>query len=261
MKDTVKVIMSLKELLDKVVAHVSTIEEHNAKLCEALQSLLNEDDIKELPAYELLKMTYSPYLTYATAPSVKLATSGTTETLYDPLHAPPSARYGSGKKTVAINTKRPIVATPSASEVTHYSNDMPDMDSCLLGGPGLSNKSKPKPTPIVSEPVKPKPTVIASEPVKTKIKIQAKADESVYRVEIQGKNYLRYNEYLYDENNKRAGSVSDFKLGMTTEQVELEPIPDCPDYYMCDTTVYILVNNEIAQAVGTYENDEIALWS
>ncbi len=101
-----------KSLFDKFVKHVDAVEESNRTLREALRSLLNEDDIKELPAYTLLKMTYSPYLDGATSSNLTLTLTSTpnatssSSSSFDPLHAPPSARYGSKKSN--DNIKRPI---------------------------------------------------------------------------------------------------------------------------------------------------------
>jgi hypothetical protein len=242
--------------------------------------LLNEDDIKELPAYTLLKMTYSPYLTLAVdSSSTSFSTSFLTSTsvssskdLYDPLHAPPSARYGSGGKKANDNIRRPIVLPTEAvtashdEETGHYSSQMPDMNSCLLGGP---SSTKPKP---LLKPKTPAAAPVSAVAVAEPIKIQAKQDETIYRVEIQGKNYLRYNDCLYDEVTKiRAGKLADFKLGSSAPPLTLEQVPDFPNYYQCGEseaesggegrTIYIIINGEIAQAVGTYENGDIALWS
>ena len=94
------------------------------------------------------------------------------------------------------------------------------------------------------------------------VNIKPKSTETVYRVEIQGKNYLRYNDFLYDETTKmRAGKLSDFKLGTSSEPQELSPIKDFPNYYLGPESVaYILINGELAQAVGTYENGDLASW-
>ena len=240
-----------KSLFEKLTKHTETLEESNRVLRDALKSLLNEDDIKELPAYTLLKMTYSPYLDESvTAVSSVVKEKQVQKDIYDPLHAPPSSRYGSKKSSAssassAVDIKRPLaMATPvhvspvKTEESTHYSSQMPDMNSCLLSKPAV------KPVVKQSSDIKPKST------------------ETVYRVEIQGKNYLRYNDFLYDETTKmRAGKLSDFKLGTTTDPQELSPIKDFPNYYLGQESVaYILINGDVAQAVGTYENGDLALW-
>ncbi len=246
-----------KALFDSLGKYAEDLETSNRALREGLHSMLHEDDIKELPAYELLKMTYMPLLQQQTesVPESKTA-SPVTKELFDPLHAPPSARYGSKKPS-----QRPLAIRdePAAAEPEHhYSTQMPDLDSCLLGTPAKAKISvKPKTAPAETSPAQVK---LAPEA----LKIQPKPDEKVYRVEIQGKNYLRYNDGLYDaETRLRAGKLADFKLGAATDApVELEPLTDFPGYYSGgENMVYVLVNGEVAQAVGTFEDGDLALWS
>jgi hypothetical protein len=226
-----------KALFDKLSKYSDELEAENKTLREAINALLNEDDVKELPAYKLLQMTYGHLVSTSKVkikaqsevkaqPEVKAKAQ-----LYDPLHAPPSARYGSKKLSLPsppqTDFKRPLAVK---QEESHYSSQMPDLNSCLLTVP------KPKITP--------------------------KKDETVYRVEIQGKNYLRFNDSLYDAITRvLAGKLADFKLGSLTEPVALEPMADFPGYYSFNDTVYILVNDEIAQAVGTISDGDLAIWS
>ncbi len=267
---------AFKDLVEKITRHADSIEEHNLVLKQALHDLLNEDDVKELPAYELLKKTYTPYLTEVEVTQTKKVSSAprasggsssgtaTSSTVFtDPLHAPPSARRlggsGGGLKKVEINPRRPIVGVPlehqpsakeAEPETNHYSDQMPNMDFCLLGGPPAGAPAKSTKPPASRE--------------KATIKLVPKEGETVYKVEIQGKHYLRYNDNLYNIDTKqRAGAISDFKLGQDNPPVELETLTDYPGYYVSDgnETVYILVNGEIAQAVGTYTDGELALWS
>ncbi len=261
---------SFKELFDGVSKYVDGLTLQNQTLRQALSDLLNEDDIKELPSYALLSMTYKTYLekTNLTEDStinpkqVRAASNPS----YDPLHAPPSARFGASKKTPAVNPRRPLVGVTSMAESldaaapeeknqesTHYSSTMPDMDSCLLGAP---------------VPAKPKVSVKAKETKSLKqepLKVSPKDTETVYRVEIKGRTYLRYNSHFYDEETKmRVGDITEFKLGVESEPVELTELADYPGYYGDGTgegTIYILLNGEVAQAVGTLSSDELALWS
>jgi hypothetical protein len=281
---------AFKDLIEKITRHAESIEEHNMILKQALHDLLNEDDVKELPAYTLLKMTYSPYLTDVSVASASTSkaktssssTSTSTSTLgsgsvfTDPLHAPPSARrIGGGTKPLAnvkvkveVNPRRPIVGIPlehqtqthihthveADTDTNHYSDQMPNMDFCLLGAAPAKSKVKVK--------VKEEEVEHVTKP--DTIKLVPKEGETVYKVEIQGKHYLRYNDNLYNiETKHREGAISDFKLGQASPAVELETISDYPGYYVSDGTdnVYILVNGEIAQAVGTYTDGELALWS
>jgi hypothetical protein len=268
-----------KALFDKFVKHSDAVEENNRTLRDALRSLLNEDDIKELPAYTLLKMTYSPYLdggapTPGSSNSNSTSSNSSSSSSFDPLHAPPSARYGAKKSSdnvkrpiaSATTTEKKIVSEQTEQPESHFSSQMPDMNSCLLGGSKPSVKpvikSKVAGTPAASvAPVKAEPTKVVPVPV------SPKSEDKIYRVEIQGKQYLLYNEDLYDaETRIRTGKISDIKFA-TTDPVELSPIPDFPNYYNGPEdeegvqTVYILINGEIAQAVGTYEQGEVGLWT
>jgi hypothetical protein len=282
---------AFKDLIEKITRHAESIEEHNMILKKALYDLLNEDDVKELPAYTLLKMTYSPYLTDVSVASASTSalgqskaktSSSSTSTLgsgsgsvfTDPLHAPPSARrLGGSTKPLAkveVNPRRPIVGIPlehqtqthththvdADTDTNHYSDQMPNMDFCLLGAAPAKSKVKVK--------VKVKEEDYTTTTKPDTIKLVPKEGETVYKVEIQGKHYLRYNDNLYNiETKHREGAISDFKLGQASPAVELETIADYPGYYVSDGTdnVYILVNGEIAQAVGTYTDSELALWS
>jgi hypothetical protein len=282
---------SFKALLDNLTKHVDGLEAENKNLRQALHDLLNEDDIKELPAYELLSMTYKPFL--QGGPPAKPTAAGVPA--YDPLHAPPSARFGSGtgsKTPSKANPRRPLVGVTSMAESlaqtdsaltltlteTHYSSTMPDLDSCLLGAPPKTKvavKVKDKVKDKAADTVKEVDTVKAVDKPREKkqepLKISPKESETIYRVEIQGQNYLRYNTYLYDETTKlRVGDISDFKLGSNaTTDVELTEIADYPGYYTGSEptteegkSVYILLNGEIAQAVGTLSpEDELELWA
>ena len=267
---------AFKDLVDQLTTYAESIEEQNVVLKQALRDLLNEDDIKELPAYQLLKNTYEPYLATADvsaslskskSKSKSKANASATATppavFTDPLHAPPGARFSS-KNKASENIRRPIIygATNSATEDSkpsssdHYSDQMPDMDSCLLGAPPPKTKAPP-----------PKINAASSTSLTTKreIRVSPKEGEAVYQVEIQGKKYLRYNDNFYDvESKQRVKTIAELKLGQTESPIELEPVPEYPDYYWSQAnsdTAYILVNGEIAQAVGTYENGELALWS
>ena len=290
---------AFKDLIEKITRHSDSIEEHNIILKQALHDLLNEDDVKELPAYTLLKMTYSPYLTDVPAqsqskskgPSSNLNSSShshsnstnltSTSVFTDPLHAPPSARrMGGGSKVkvkVDVNPRRPIVGVPlehqthveSDTDTNHYSDQMPNMDFCLLGAPPVKSKLQPVKDQVqvkdqVKVQVKDQDQEDQDQTKAATIKLVPKVGETVYKVEIQGKPYLRYNDNLYNiETKHREGTISDFKLGQASPVVELETIAGYPDYYASDGTdnVYILVNGEIAQAVGTYADGELALWS
>jgi hypothetical protein len=248
---------AFKDLLDKFFKSAESLTEQNSVLKQALRDLLNEDDIKELPAYELIKNTYEPFLTdtvTSAAPTVaKSKTTAGSGVFTDPLHAPPGARFNSGSKSkIKLNVRRPIAvkepepaSEPVATAAEHYSDQMPDMDSCLLAAAPVKTKSK------------------SSALTAREIKIAPKQGETVYQVEIQGKKYLRYHDNFYDADTKKRVTNS-FKLGQAEAPVELEPVPDYEDYYWSagkSDTVYTLVNGEIAQAVGTYENGELALWS
>ncbi len=256
---------AFKDLVEQCANYTESIEEQNGVLKQALRDLLNEDDIKELPAYQLLKNTYEPFLATSTvtvtsakgkgkAKDAATTAAGGSGVFTDPLHAPPGARFSS-KSKVSENIRRPILSSteghnPPVAE--HYSDQMPDMDSCLLGAPPPKTKV-PTPTPV--------PSSVA----KREIRVSPKEGEAVYQVEIQGKKYLRYNDNFYDvESKQRVKTISELKLGQTESPIELEPVPDYQDYYWSKSssdTAYILVNGEIAQAVGTYENGELALWS
>jgi len=265
---------AFKDLVDQLTTYAESIEEQNVVLKQALRDLLNEDDIKELPAYQLLKNTYEPYLATADVSSsltkskskskANAAATATPPAVFtDPLHAPPGARFSS-KSKASENIRRPIIsgATNSATEDSkpsssdHYSDQMPDMDSCLLGAP--PPKTKAPPTTLAA-------TSKTSLTTKREIRVSPKEGEAVYQVEIQGKKYLRYNDNFYDvESKQRVKTIAELKLGQTESPIELEPVPEYPDYYWSQAnsdTAYILVNGEIAQAVGTYENGELALWS
>lgn len=268
----------LKTLITPLVKHIEAIEEHNETLKNALNDLLEEEDVKLIPGYQLLKNTYQSYLNHDELPS--LVNDKTDPLLgYDPIHAPPNVRRK--KKSTAITpslteTKskpRPKIQPqpklkpqPGPQRKSNFSSSMPDLDECMLG------ETVKKPQIHNIQNIQNNQTEETDE-----IEIVTDKNIGIYFAEIQGKQYYLYDSYLYDTTTLiRAGQLTSagFKIGQkmvkfTTKPVGLESesiSDDFPDFYpdLEDKNIYKIIkldkDTSVVQAVGSIENGECALW-
>ena len=277
-----------KQTTNELIKYVEGLEAELQYVREGMASLLNEEDVTSLPSYTLLKHSYDEYL--QGLPEDKKVGSGKSEEvmeeLYDPMYMPPKMRSHNKKVNVALRRKiaegkDQIKAKPKASpKVAQKANSnagsvsgsedvplqrfatkyQPDFSEMMLGD-DLKPEPTKRPTP---KPTTPKPAA----------SITVRAEGTVYKVEIQGKLYLRNKNYLYDaETKKRVGTIgSGFKLGSgsgssngvtITKTVTLRKMQDIEGgYYTDGSQVYNCINDTVAQAVGelTPEGD-LALWT
>lgn len=274
-----------KQAYKSVIKYTEELERKNLLLIQTIKDILNEDDIKELPAYTLLYRTYSQILTG------ELKQQETSEKspseIYDPLHAPPNAR---GKKQslaqrmgYETDSKTPILKsepefkiqtqtqnqTQIEPQVKHYSSQTLNVDVCLLTNTAQKPKVQMlKKTPQVED-IKAKAKAKPRE-----IKIQSKPDEHIYKIEIEGIIYLKHENYLYDiATRKRVANIENnyFKfinkekiIGEHSSIIKLNKVDGFSEYYSTEVnngTVYILLNGSIAQSVGEFNEGEIELWA
>lgn len=232
-----ELLKQIKTLITPLTKHIEELETHNKALKNALSDLLEEEDVKLIPGYELLKTTYETYLN----DDVSLIKAKNDPMLgYDPLHAPPNLR----------RKKKPLIQT-SLKRPSNYSSSMPDLNECMLE----------------STPIKSKPDKIVTE-------VSPRDNEGVYIVEIQGKQYYLYDNYFYDiDSLLRIGEVTDDgftileqTIKFTTSPVDLEMVgisDDYPSFYpdITDKNIYkIIANGKVVQSVGTIENGECMIW-
>lgn len=260
MTDSLK--KKVNTLTKDIFQRIETLEDHVEYVKRGLRELFEEEDIKDIPSYDLLKATYNEYLVGKPEPRKK-STTQTNDNLYDPFFAPPSARKkakAAVKRQLASGTA-PLknTATAVSSPVTGQTSRsapsyMPDFGESLLEGMNEPKSQRTAP---------PKPKVN-----------KVKAEGKVYLVEIQGVQYLRPagDKYLYDPKTKeRMGSVENavFSIGDKTTKfesaspVQLTPVTDTEYYSTNDGKLFVRVAEEgdIFQAVGELtEEGDIGLW-
>jgi hypothetical protein len=152
---------------------------------------------------------------------------------------------------------------------------MPDLGADLLTDMSKS-KSNPKSNPKPKPNPKPNPSTnpTSSTPSRQSNptpklehnQITITAQGTVYSVEINGKQYYRYDKYLYDtETLLRIGSVEDTCFAIVgkspiliTNRVNLTSVEN--GMYKGNNTVYVQVNDNIFQAIGEIKDDAIGLW-
>lgn len=263
----------LKGLTKDIFDHVAQLEATVKYLTEGLSKLLEEDDIKGLPTYKLIHGMYSEYLTSKPPQKTDKAMQ---EELYDPLYAPPKTRKRANNKAkkelaesrfkapVKATVPAPAPASASASVPVGGSSSkpsyMPDFSESLLEGMGKPGARTPAPVPVQA--------------AARILPIKVPTDDTVYTVEINGNQYLRYGKYLYDkESQMRVGSIENGVFVIGTETVAkfndiddthtVSLVPDTSYYKDKDGKLYIRLTEEgdIYQAVGelTPEGD-IGLW-
>jgi hypothetical protein len=272
-------------MVKDLTIHIETLKAENTHIRTGLQNLLNEDDVQNVPAYELLKSVYSEYLT-APVPAVKIKTkdADNLDDQYDPLYSP----MGTRKRTNAASRKKYEATCASIAETVKnagpkrtaasvstdapsalgmavvkmhernisaksFSNDVPDFGIDLLTEMAPAQNPKPK--------SKPKSKVII---------IDVTKPNTVYRIEIQGKEYYRHDKYLYDTVTQlRVGSVEEecFVIAGksimiaddTSTRVQVQYIDG--DMYKDNTgKIYTQVNDSVYQAIGEFDGEEIGLW-
>ena len=216
-------------------------EQQIAYVKKGLKDLLEEEDLKMLPSYDLLHSVYSLYLTDA-----PIAPTSAPVTAFDPLYAP---------------SKR----TPRAASTTTTDSAL-DLNSSLLDAPAPTKTVVKIKTAAKTQPqTLPQPQPKAQ----TEVVVVDAGEDTIYKVEIQGKVYLRYAANLYDIDTKmQVGSITNdgFVIGGVTTPIvgtpRLERIND--QYWKNDErTLYVKVHSDadIYQAVGEAgDGDDIGLW-
>jgi len=255
----------LKILSKDIFDRIDELEHHVEFLKRGLIEILTEEDIKDLPSYDLIKNTYNEYL--VAKPERSQSTAHKQDELYDPLYAPPKTRkrtnkrqlanefYGIAPPAHAVLTKAAPIANAPDPASDSLPSFMPDFSQSLLEGMDKSRSSRSQP-PSVQE-----------------VKVKVKDGNPVYIVEIQGVKYLRYDKYLYDpETKNRVGSIENgvFALNGThipftsTDMLPLTPVTDTEYYRSSDGRLFIRIGdeNDIYQAVGELTADgDIGLYN
>lgn len=279
MSDTLK--NKLKALNKDLFERLDTLEGQVAHLKDGLQNLLNEEDVRDIPSYNLLYSVYSDYLTTEFKSSKKPNDRVIADQIYSPLYAPPKSRHKANtvarKKFAEASTQQvqqeqlPKTQQPSKPKPSEtYSYAVPDFSESLLDDMGSkapkASKAQTKKAPQAQ---KVAPSIATKAHLGKQIIIRPKDNEMVYQVEIKGKIYLRHEKYLYDtETQLRVGVIDDTCFNITnlepipiTSLTNIQEIEDTPYYQGDDNKVYVKVHDTIAQAVGEInDNDEIGIW-
>jgi hypothetical protein len=259
---------NLKTLTKEIFDKMDKLQLHIDHLTKGLSELLNEDDIVSLPSYQLLKSVYSEYLN--DKPEQAKTKEEKIDQMYNPLYAPStSRRKGKTKVTVGIQTPKtktapiPKQATVSIEqkESSAPPSFMPDFGESLLEAKVPTKKAS-------VGTVKVKSTVKSKTPQITEdVVVRVPEESKVFKIEINGTVYLRYDKYLYDEQSHyRVGSITNDKFSVNGSNVDIETLSlqKYNETYYSDSEnkLYMQVNPEINtyQAVGEITDNEIGLW-
>lgn len=246
---------NLKTLTKEIFDKIDKLELHIEHVKKGLSHLLDEDDVVSLPSYQLLKSVYGEYLN--DKPEKAKTKEEKIDEMYDPLYAPSTTR----RKGKAPVVKTKVQATPNVQKVKTEPKSEPQKASATpsfmpdFGESLLEAKA----------PVK-KKSISVTKPATEDIKVVA--TETVYKIEINGIVYLRYDKYLYDENTHyRVGSIINDNFIIGNEKVSIgssASIKRYNDNYFIDEEqkLYLPVNNElnVYQAVGEITDNEVGLW-
>jgi hypothetical protein len=261
---------NLKTLTKEIFDKMDKLQLHIDHLTKGLIDLLNEDDIVSLPSYQLLKSVYSEYLN--DKPEQAKTKEEKIDQMYNPLYAPSTSRR-KGKPKVTVGVQTPITVTktvPVANQATvsivqKESSDspsfMPDFGESLLEAKVPTKKASVG-TVKAKSTVKAK-TLQATEDVIVRVPEESK----VFKIEINGRVYLRYDKYLYDEqSHNRVGSITNDKFVVNGSNIDIETLSlqkyNETYYNDSENKLYMQVNPEINtyQAVGEITDNEIGLW-
>ena len=262
----------MRTLTNNIFERMTSLEEQVTHVKKGLRELLDEQDVQDLPSYDLLKSVYVEYLD--SMPERSKSTEEKTEELYDPLYAPTQTRRrvnARARKKLLQEPTDPAPASPSPkpkqSEPSGNSTPsstpsyMPDFSESLLEGmntvrPQGQPRSKARPAQV--------------------IKVQD--FETIYPVEIQGKQYLCHGKYLYNADTKiRTGSIEDGAFAIhgqnpipfTSTELQLKQLPDTAYYTVgagdgADAgAIFVRIGPEsnIYHGVGALTEDgDIGLW-
>lgn len=258
--------------LKDLVAFVDVLEARVDYVKEGLQKLLEEEDVKLLPSYGLLQRVYREYLKTDGVTAKSKGAKGEPEkleNLYDSMHMPKSLRVKVKAKSPAVATSAAKPSTddddlpdtaPAKEERTGGTRHMPDLSVSML-----DDEPNPKKKIVTKKATAPVPAAPAPAQQAPPLQVKVPEGETVYVVEIKGQRYWRYDRYLYSpETGLRVGFIdTGFNIGDTVlpieEKITLKPVSGFDNYYSNSTgdgtRVYILVNDTVAQAVGSL-NDE-----
>ena len=249
---------NLKTLTKEIFDKIDKLELHIEHVKKGLSDLLDEDDIVSLPSYQLLKSVYGEYLN--DKPEKAKTKEEKIDEIYDPLYAPSTTRRKGkapvvkNKVQVTANVQKVKTETkPEPKKVSDPPSFMPDFGESLLEAKA----------PVV------KKKALSVVPAKKSTEdIKVVATETVYKIEINGAVYLRYDKYLYDENTHyRVGSISKDNFIIGSEKVNIASSNSIKRYdgnYFIDEEekLYLPVNKElnVYQAVGEITDNEVGLW-
>ncbi len=254
-------IKKINQHMKELVTYTETVEARLLFVKEGMEKLLEEEDIKQLPSYKLLRQTYQAHLDTVTITPASSKKDATAE-IYDTLHQPPQIRNRNKKansqikRSIAENatteymgdtaTKKAAVEEVAEGKVKQRfgTRNAPDFGESMLDDDLGPTKAKPS---IVEKPQPP---------------LLVKAEGTVYKVEIQGMTYYLSGKYLYSMDEQlRVGTIgTDFEIGgqhyPIDETINLSCLaPEYGEYYACDNKACILLNDGISLCVGEINGD------
>lgn len=250
--------MALKQiatLCNDALKYQEELEARVKHLTEGFRRLLEEEDIQQLPSYKLLRMSYGEYLEGDTA-GHKVSASSVPEKpqLYDPLFMPPSMRRQQHTRPKPQPVAPlPVLAPPAPVVATiEESATAPDFSQNLLDD--------------VSALAAPKKRLVVAKKATTAMCIEATGP--VFKVEIRGATYYRYDTYLYDIATKaRVGRITEDGFQIDGKEIvpfsEKRELTERAGGLLVDAEdkVYAPVVGDVAQSIGIYKDEALHAWA
>lgn len=255
----------LKTLTKDITEKLDGLESQVEHLKKGLKELLDEEDVRGLPSYGLLSNIYSAYLN--SKPERSKTKEQNIEDTYDPLYMPAKMRKKTNarakKQMVEAITRAPVPASPAAAYAKAETGSgstpsyMPDFSCSLLEDMNKPKSQRPKAMPATKT-----------------LEVNVKEGETVYKLEIDGKEYLRYGKYLYDTTSHlRVGSIEGTCFALAASSVPIsgkDTVRKHSEGYWIGkdsdegAKVYVRVSDDLLvfQGVGNLtESGEIGLWA
>ena len=248
---------ALEQIISLATDGLKTQEVLEARLnfmMDGFRRLFEEEDIRDLPSYQLLRLSYADYLEKpgSIKQTAEVKRGGA---LYDPLFMPPSMRRGARKSPapLAPPPPAPLAPVPAPAEPDDKgATDFPDFTQNLL-----DDVKKPA-----------KKVAIKAKP-KTEVHPQVVADGHVFQIELRGTIYYLHGFMLYDKGTRqRVGHIT--QDGYTVhgqflpctwgEVIALKELADGA-LLGPDDKVYARISEGLAQSIGIYKDGEINAWA
>jgi len=225
--------------LRKIGDYIKSIEAENQKLKKSINMLLQEDEIKTLPSYQLLTDVYKYPLDEA-----KKTQKSSIINPFNSIYAPSRAR---NKTSITIKRKE----QQTKEKKKEQKNEEEDMKTALFNDSPVEEKKKEK-GEGKKQPIPPLEKRITVNPV----------GESLI-VEFSGIQYIFNNLKIYQRSDgKKVGYIRENGIFIKDVEVRLKKLSLEPlgDYYQCKDNVFKKLTASIGYRIGELKDGEIHAW-